>query len=85
MKAPIRYAYEFGKCDVSDWMPYELQMTEEESAAYQSAVSRGEDLHHVPELEEVLLRARDELGEEDLEDGVRLLVMFDDPEEQEAI
>lgn len=79
MKVPIRYAYEFGKCDVSDWTPYEIELTEEEAAVYKSAVSRGEALWRVKELEEVLLRARDELGDWDLEDGVRMFVEFCKP------
>ena len=81
MKIQLRYAYEFGKCDVSDWMPHEIELTEEETAAYQRALLWDMSLYDVPELEEALLRARDELGEDDLEDGVRLLVEFGDLDE----
>ena len=81
MKIQLRYAYEFGKCDVSDWTPYEIELTEEEAAAYRKACLSDLSLYDALALEEVLLRARDELGEDDLEDGVRLLVEFDDQAE----
>lgn len=88
MKLTVLYSIEFGKCDVSDWMPWEIELTPEEDAAYNDAVSREDDLNDVPELQDVLSRAQDEieehevavckeLGEENvLEDGCILRVQF---------
>ncbi len=89
MKVTVQYAIEFGKCDLSDWMPWEIELNQEEEAAYHDAVSREDNLNDVPELEDVLSRARDEieeheaavceeLGEDDLlEDGCSVYVQFD--------
>ena len=88
MNVTVQYAIEFGKCDVSDWMPFDVELTPEEEATYKAAISRGDDPNEVPELYEVLNRARDEieeheaavceeLGEENaMEDGCILRVQF---------
>lgn len=80
MIVPIKYAFEFGKCDVSDWMPGDVLLTPEEADIYNGAVSRGEPLEDVTDLKGALARAADEIEEVDgLDEGVRLLVEFDDP------
>ena len=88
MKVTVQYAIEFGKCDVSDWMPWQIELTPDEEAAYNDAVAREDHLNDVPELQDVLSRAYDEieeheaavckeLGEDNiLEDGCMLMVQF---------
>ena len=88
MNVTVQYAIEFGKCDVSDWMPWNIELTPDEEAAYHDAVSREDNLNDVPELEDVLSRAYDEieeheaavckeLGEDNLlDDGCMLIVQF---------
>lgn len=88
MRITVQYSIEFGKCDVSDWMPWAIELTPEEEISYKDALSRGDDLNDIPELEDVLSRASDEieeheaavckeLGEENaMEDGCILRVQF---------
>ena len=89
MKVTVQYAIEFGKCDVSDWIPFDVELTPEEEATYKDAIARGDDPNEVPELYEVLNRAREEieaneaavceeLDEEDLleDDGCTVYVQF---------
>lgn len=89
MKVTVQYAIEYGKCDVSDWMPWDIELTPEEEAAYNDAVAREDDLNDVPELQDVLSRAQDEIEEHEaavckelgaenvLEDGCIMRVQFD--------
>lgn len=74
MKVRIQYAYGFGKCDVSDWIPGEVELTEEEAAFYNDAINRGDALEDVPELQDALDRVADEVEEPD--EGVNLYVEF---------
>jgi len=81
MKVPIRYAYEFGKCDISDWIETEVNLTEAESAAYLYAVINNIPLEDAAGLEDALIRAEDAIEEENpTDDGIRLIVQFGDPE-----
>lgn len=80
MNVPIRYAFSFGKCDTTDWIPGTVDLTQEEAATYADAVSRGDALEDVAELEDALQRAADAIEEEQpLDDGVDLFVEFADP------
>lgn len=53
----IRYGVTFGKCDSSDWIEYEVDLTDEEELAYDNAVENEIPLSEVPELEAALARA----------------------------
>ena len=77
MKVRIQYAYEYGTCDVGDWIPGEVELTEEEAAIYNDATSRGVALEDVPELQDALDRALDEI--EEPADGVNLFIEFCEP------
>ena len=61
------YSVEFGKGDGSDTIEWEIELNEEEAAAYRKALAIGEDPTEAPELEDVLCRARDEIIENELE------------------
>ena len=90
MKVPVQYTINFGKADDSDQAIWEIVLTQEEAAAYQAAVSRGDDPNDLPELRDALQRAADEieaqeaaicseLGEENcLDNGCTITVHFAD-------
>lgn len=67
---PIRYGVTFGKCDSSDWIDYEVGLTDDEAAAYDKAVAAGASLNNVPELQDALQRAYEEIEEMEIENGI---------------
>ena len=67
---PIRYGVTFGKCDSSDWIDYEVGLTEAEAAAYDKAVAAGISLNNVHELQDALQRAYEEIEEMEIENGI---------------
>ena len=68
--APIRYGVTFGKCDSSDWIDYEVGLTEAEAPAYDKAVAAGISLNNVPELQDALQRAYEEIEEMEIKNGI---------------
>ena len=67
---PIRYGVTFGKCDSSDWIDYEVGLTEAAAAAYDQAVAAGISLNDVPELQDALQCAYEEIEEMEIENGI---------------
>ena len=88
MNVQLQYTISFGKLDAGDPIPWEIELTAEEAAVWQTAVERGEDPNDLPQLQEVLDRAREEietqeaavceeLGEENLlDEGCTVTVCF---------
>ena len=70
MTVEIRYGVVFGKCDASDWIDWEVELTEEEEAAYNHAIKMRIPLSEVSELEEALSRAYSEIEEQEIENGI---------------
>jgi hypothetical protein len=66
----LRYGVTFGKCDSSDWIDYEIDLTDEEAAAYDKAIAEGRSLDNVPELQDALRRAYEEIEEMEIENGI---------------
>ena len=44
----VRYGVTFGKCDSSDWIDYEVELTDEEEIAYDNAIDNEIPLEDVP-------------------------------------
>lgn len=68
----IRYGVTFGKCDSSDWIDYEVELTDEEEIAYENAIENEIPLSDVPELEAALARAYEEIEEMEIQNGIDL-------------
>ena len=68
----IRYGVTFGKCDSSDWIEYEVDLTDGEELAYDNAVENEIPLSEVPELEAALARAYEEIEEMEIQNGIDL-------------
>ena len=66
----LRYGVIFGKCDASDWIDYEIDLTDEEAAAYDHAVENEIPLEDVPELRAALVRAYEEIEEMEIQNGI---------------
>ncbi|MBQ5656200.1 MAG: hypothetical protein IIV14_02050 [Bacteroidaceae bacterium] len=67
---PVQYGVTFGKCDSSDWIDFDVALTEEEAVAYDKAVAEGVALNDVPELQDALRRAYEEIEEMEIENGI---------------
>ena len=61
MTVELRYGVTFGKCDSSDWIDWEIDLTEEEEAAYNNAIKMRIPLSDVEELQTALDRAYDDI------------------------
>ena len=70
MIGEIRYGVTFGKCDSSDWIDWEIDLTDEEVAAFKKAARMGEDPNTVPELQDALQRAYDDIECEEISMGI---------------
>ena len=70
MIAELIYYVSFGKCDSSDWMDWEIELTDEEEAAYNNAIENGIPLEEVDELQEALQRAYEEIEAEEISIGI---------------
>ena len=74
MNVEIQYGVTFGKCDSSDWCEWEVELTDEEAAIYERAVKLHMPLNDIPELQNALSRAYDEIEENEIEN----FLAFDD-------
>lgn len=66
----VRYGVTFGKCDSSDWIDYEVELTDEEEIAYDNAIDNEIPLVDVPELKAVLERAYAEIEDMEIQNGI---------------
>lgn len=66
----IRYGVTFGKLDSSDWIDYEIDLTDEEAAIYDHSIENDIPLEDVPELQEALNRAYEEIEEMEIQNGI---------------
>ncbi len=66
----IHYGVVFGKGDSSDWIDWELELTDEEAAIYDEAIRNETLLNDIPELQEALQRAYEEIEEEEIQNGI---------------
>ena len=63
-KVAIRYGVVFGKGDASDWIDYEIELTDEEEAIYDNAIANEIPLEDVAELQDALDRAYEEIEDQ---------------------
>lgn len=66
----LRYGVTFGKCDSSDWIDWEIDLTDEEAAIYYKAISTKTPLNEIPELQEALRRAYEDIECEEISMGI---------------
>ncbi len=66
----VRYGVIFGKGDSSDWIDWEIELTDEEELAYEQAVEDGTPLDDVPELQGALQRAYSEIEDAEISMGI---------------
>ena len=66
----VRYGVTFGKCDSSDWIDYEVELTDEEEIAYDNAIDNEIPLEDVPELKAALERAYAEIEDMEIQNGI---------------
>lgn len=59
----LQYGAIFGKGDSSDWIEYEIELTDEEEKLYDAALESEEDLNEVESLKGILERAYAEIEE----------------------
>ena len=70
IKVDIHYGVVFGKGDASDWVDYECELTDEEEIIYNNALRLRKDLNKVPELQDALNRAYDDIEKEEIALGI---------------
>lgn len=66
----IRYGVTFGKCDSSDWIDWSVDLTDQEAEIYDRAIANKESLNDIPELQDALHRAYEEIEEEEISMGI---------------
>lgn len=69
-KVALRYGVVFGKGDASDWIDYEFELTDEEEAIYDNAIANEIPLEDVPELQDALDRAYEEIEDMEISNGI---------------
>ena len=62
----LRYGVTFGKGDSSDWIDWEVELTDEEEAIYDNAIENEIPLNEIEELEGALQRAYEEIEDEEI-------------------
>ena len=60
----------FGKADSSDWLDYEIDLTDEEATFYDNAIENEIPLEDVVELQDALNRAYDEIEDVEIQNGI---------------
>lgn len=70
MTVQLQYYVSFGKGDSSDYIDWEIELTEEEEIAYKKAFRDEIPFDEVPELQEVLARAYAEIEEMEISNGI---------------
>lgn len=66
----LNYWVTFGKCDSTDRIPWEVELTDEEEKIYDNAIANKLSLNEIPELQGALDRAYSEIEEESIEIGL---------------
>lgn len=62
----LRYGVTFAKGDSSDWIDWEIELTDEEEAIYDNAIENEIPLNEIEELEGALQRAYEEIEEQEI-------------------
>lgn len=66
----LRYGVIFGKGDSSDWIDWKIELTDEEEKIYDHAIANEIPLNDIPELQDALKRAYDEIEDEEISMGI---------------
>lgn len=66
----LRYGVIFGKGDSSDWLDWEIELTDEEEKIYDHAIANEFPLNDVPELQDALKRAYEEIEDAEISMGI---------------
>lgn len=70
MTVQLRYGVVFGKGDSTDWIDWEIELTKEETTAYNHAIENKIPLSEVEELKDALQRAYEEIESEEISMGI---------------
>lgn len=70
MTVELRYGVIFGKGDGSDWLDWEVDLTDEETEIYKNAVANETPLEDVEELKGALERAYKEIEQEEIDNAL---------------
>ena len=69
-KVKIQYCVTFGAGDSSDWLDYELELTDEEEIIYNNAIENKIPLNSITELENALDRVYSEIEEMEIQNNL---------------
>jgi len=72
MHVEIRYGTEGGKCEASEWIPYSVELTDEEAVVYKAAIERRINPNYLNQLEAALERARAEIEKTEIQNAIDL-------------
>lgn len=67
MEVKIKYAVIMGRCSASQWMPWSVDLSDDETTVYQNAINNKLPLNEVKELCDALDRAYEEIKEYEIE------------------
>lgn len=67
MEVKIKYTVIIGRLSASPWMPWTIDLTDEEANTYQNAINNKIPLNDVVELKDALDRAYHEISEYEIE------------------
>ena len=70
MTIVLNYGVTFGKCDGSDILEWDVELTDEQEKAYKKAWMTGADPDDVPELQKICDAARPEIEEVEIQNGI---------------
>ena len=69
-KVKIQYCVTFGAGDSSDWLDYEVELTDEEEIIYNNAIENKIPLNGIPKLEDALDRVCSEIEEMEIQNNL---------------
>lgn len=68
--AELTYYVSFGDGDSSDYIEWEVSLTDKEEEIYNNAIANGISLNDIPELQDALQLAYEEIEEQEIEMGI---------------
>lgn len=93
MEVNIKYSVIMGALYPSEWMPWSVDLTDDEAGIYQNAIKNKTPLNEITELKSALCRVYQEIKEYEVEcatdygdefdvDNWEIRIEFDDPNER---
>lgn len=66
----LNYYVVFGSGDGTEWMPWDVELTDEEEKIYDHAIANKLPLNEIPELQDARSRAYDEIEEQEIQNAI---------------